>query len=453
MRHLLALFLAISIPGAAPAQVPADTLRIGLPSLPGPLDPVLDRSAEGLAVLSATCDTLLALEPDGTLVPRLADSFRLADDARTLHLTLRAGARFGDGRPVDATAVSASLTRAMKLPNSARRAELAPVDAIEIVDARTLVLQLDRPFAPLPVQLAGRAGMVTAPLTDGAEDGQAPDCAGPYRQLASDMRQIVLARDDAYWDAAAYGFARVVFLESGERALRAARVASGALDVAAGVAGDEPPPAGARWQIARVRGTGWRAILFNLAEPARSPYARDAGLRAGLAAALEGAAGLHAGAPAIDLVVPNRRETTSLAAALRDMADAHGFTLVLRILDPVAAARRVQNGDFAAALVEWPGRADADGDWHAHFHCRGAANDSGYCDAATDAALDTARAQPDPAERHALYAGVQSQLRADRPAIFLDPPETVFAVAARVGGFRPWPDGIVRLRGLEPRQP
>jgi len=453
MRRLLALLLAISIPAGAAAQVPADTLRIGLPTLPGPLDPALDRSAEGLAVLAARCDTLLALEPDGTLVPRLADSFRMSDDARALHLTLRDGARFGDGRPVDAAAVAASLARAMTLPNSARRAELAVVAGIDIVDAQTLVLRLDRPFAPLPAQLAGRAGIVTARLPDGAEDGQAPDCAGPYRQVAADARQIVLARDDAYWDAAAYGFARVAFGESGEPALRAARVASGVLDIAADAAGDDPPPQGARWRLARVRGLGWHALLFNLAEPARSPYAREAGLRAGLAAALDGTASIPAAAPGVELVVPNRREAVTLAATLRDKAQAGGFPLALRILDPVAVARRVQNGEFAVALVEWPGRADPDGDWYAQFHCRGAANDSGYCAAETDAALDAARARTDPGERQALYARVQARLRIDRPAIFLDPPETVFAVSSRVAGFRPWPDGVVRLRGLEPRRP
>jgi len=452
MRHILALIFAIIVPEAARSQAPAGTLRIGLPSLPGPLDPALDRSPEGLAVLSATCDTLLALEPDGTIVPRLAESFRMADDARALHLTLRAGARFGDGRPVDAAAVAASLRRAMTLPNSARRAELAPVAGVDIADARTLVLRLDRPFAPMPVQLAGRAGMVTAAATDGAEDGQAPDCAGPYRRSASDMREIVLARDDTYWDAAAYGFARVVYRDSGDPALRAARVASGALDIAAGAAADELPPPGARWQLAHVRGPGWHAILFNLAEPARSPYSRDVGLRSGLAAALEGGAGAPAGAPALELLVPNRHAAVSIAGTLRDRAQAAGFPMVLRIVDPVAAARRVQNGDFAAALVEWPGRADPDGDRHAHFHCRGAANDSGYCAAETDNALDAARATSDQAARRALYALVEARLRRDLPAIFLEPPDTVFAVATRIAGFRPWPDGIVRLRGLEPRR-
>jgi peptide/nickel transport system substrate-binding protein len=158
-------------------------------------------------------------------------------------------------------------------------------------------------------------------------------------------------------------------------------------------------------------------------------------------------------APPLELLVPSRREAVAIAADLRAKADSAGHPLVLRIVDPVVAARRVQNGDFAAALVEWRGRADPDGDWHATFHCRGAANDSGYCAADVDEALDAARARTDPDARRALYAQVMTRLQADRPAVFLDPPETVYAVAARVAGFRPAPDGIVRLRGLELRRP
>ncbi len=85
----LSIFTAIWLSLACFAPVGAETLRVGVADLPAQLDPALDRSPAGDAILPAMCDTLVALDAAGRPVPALATGWNFAADLRTLTLDLR----------------------------------------------------------------------------------------------------------------------------------------------------------------------------------------------------------------------------------------------------------------------------------------------------------------------------------------------------------------------------
>src|SRR5262249_5711262 len=98
-------------------------------------------------------DSIFQLDNSQHLIPALATGFKLSDDKKTLDITIRDGATFADGTPVDAAAVKASLDRGRTLPESVVKGSLAGITDTSVVDAHTLRLQLSAPDATLPFLL------------------------------------------------------------------------------------------------------------------------------------------------------------------------------------------------------------------------------------------------------------------------------------------------------------
>lgn len=70
---------------------------------------------------------------------------------------------FGDGTPMDAAAVKVNLDRHREARESRRKAELASIGAVEVVDPLTVQRIPSQPDAPLLAVLADRAGMMKSP--------------------------------------------------------------------------------------------------------------------------------------------------------------------------------------------------------------------------------------------------------------------------------------------------
>ena len=96
--------------------------------------------------------------PDGSLIydpdiieGRLVIAHKVSEDRQTVEFTLRPNAKFANGDPIDAQALKASY--ALHLSNNGSGASqlkvsgLPNADRIEVVDAVTLRLHLDRPVA------------------------------------------------------------------------------------------------------------------------------------------------------------------------------------------------------------------------------------------------------------------------------------------------------------------
>ena len=497
-RRIAPLVAALFAALPAVAQ-PAGTLRIGLASDIDTLDPVLSNTIAGRSVLTALCDKLLDVDEKLDFVPRLAERWAWSDDRRALTLTLRAGASFHDGTPVDAEAVRFSLQRAATLPASRRRSEIAEIAGIEVTDARTVTLRLSAPSAPLLAQLADRAGMVMSPTAvqaAGNAFARAPVCSGPFALVAQvPQDRIELRRFPGHWNAAAVRVENVVFRPIPDSTVRLLNLRSGTLDLVERVAASDVAALrrDSRLRYAEARGFGFTSIIANVGNGPRSqtPFGRDARLRQAFDLALdrdalnqvafEGANTpgnqpippgspfylasyplaprdvaaarrllAEAGQPAlrVDLLVPNIPEFRQMAEVMQAMLREAGIELRIETRELATAAGMMNGGDFEAFLIGWSGRVDPDGNIFPFNHCRGANNDSRFCDPRVDAALEAARATVDPAERARHYATALGIALPDRHRIYLVHEGWRFAHSARLAGFRALPDGIMRLEGL-----
>ncbi|MFF2083848.1 ABC transporter substrate-binding protein [Nocardia sp. NPDC058176] len=96
--------------GDEPPQAQAGgTLTFAVGTDAGCLDPHQAGSSDTVYALRQTVDSLLDQDPStGELVPWLAESWEVSDDARTFTFRLRPNVTFSDGTPLDAAAVKAS---------------------------------------------------------------------------------------------------------------------------------------------------------------------------------------------------------------------------------------------------------------------------------------------------------------------------------------------------------
>src|ERR1044071_354880 len=159
MRRLvmLAAVLVTALSLAVPAHAQKKQIVGALNQDPDILDPTLARTYVGRIVFSHICEKLYEIDEGLRISPQLAAALPVvADGGRTVTIKLRGGVKFNDGTPMDAEAVKFSLDRHRTLKGSNRASELAPLDAVEVVDPLTVRLRLKAPFSPLVAQLTDR---------------------------------------------------------------------------------------------------------------------------------------------------------------------------------------------------------------------------------------------------------------------------------------------------------
>jgi peptide/nickel transport system substrate-binding protein len=118
LGELLARESAVAAMAAQDEPVVGGTLREGYDLDFSKLDPVSTDWYD--PAFYALYESLLIDSPDGALEPSLAESWEVSEDGRTVTFTLREGAMFHSGRPVDAQAVRKS-TRVSRIPRTPHR--------------------------------------------------------------------------------------------------------------------------------------------------------------------------------------------------------------------------------------------------------------------------------------------------------------------------------------------
>jgi ABC-type transport system substrate-binding protein len=208
---LTACALMHPIPGMADAK--NQILDIGLGHEPFTLDPAKGVAGTDYPYLYTLYERLLNLDPQ-TLEPRpgLAESWKFSPDMRSLELQLRENLKFHDGTVLDAEAVKASL---LHFRDEGRSQDLAVVRGIRVTSARSLVLELDRPFSPITSILADRAGMIISPTAQkrlGKEFDLKPVGAGPFMVKSwTPGNRMELVRFPGYWNTDRIKLEGIVF--------------------------------------------------------------------------------------------------------------------------------------------------------------------------------------------------------------------------------------------------
>jgi len=174
-------------------------------------------------------DTLTQLSPSGQLEPGLATSWDFQPGGLSLTIHLRAGVKFSDGTPVDATAVRASI---LHLKTSPFRTSLAVIKDINVVDPLTLQMDLlGQPTLGTPADLLyawnDLDGMVLAPSSTPTH----PVGSGPYTLVSASNSEIVLKKNPNYWNAGAYQPAEIDFISVGTGPPSVAALKAGAVDM------------------------------------------------------------------------------------------------------------------------------------------------------------------------------------------------------------------------------
>src|SRR5581483_10022754 len=493
----LAAAMLLSLGVVSQAQT---TLRIGLAEDPDALDPSTARTYVGRIVFAAFCDKLFDIDEKLNIVPQLALSHETSADGKEVTIKLRPGVKFHDGEPFDAEAAKFSLDRHLNLPVSFRKPELAALDHVEVVDPLTIKLVLKTPYSPLIAQLTDRAGMMVSPKAakeEGDKFGLHPVCAGPYKFVERVQQdRIVFEKFADYWNKDNIFIDRIVYLPIVDATIRLANLKSGGLDLIERVLATDIKDvrADSKLKLSSALELGYLGLTLNIGnDKNKGALSQSEKVRQALdlsidrealnqvvfngefvpgnqwispehpyyqktfpipkrdvakAKALIKEAG--ASVPVnIDLMVPKGAENEAVAQVLQSMAAEAGFDLKIRLIEFATSFKQAQAGEFQAFLIGWSGRIDPDGNSYVFLHSKAPQNDGVYSNPEVDKGFEDARLTSDPAQRKAIYQKVTGIVLKDEPIIYLYHRKLLIAHTTKLEGYRPMPDGLVRVIGLK----
>jgi len=501
IRRALTRFAAALAATCAIAAYPQQTLRIGLAEDPDVLDPTLARTFVGRIVFAALCDKLVDIDENLKIVPQLATSWEWSKDQKSLTMKIRPGVTFHDGEKLDANAVKFNIERHKTMPGSNRRGEIAPVTSVDVVDPMTVRLNLSAPFAPLLSQLADRAGMMVSPKAAraaGDKFGAHPVCSGPFKFVDRVAQgRITLERFPGYWDKAAIHFDKVTYEPIVDSTVRLANLKSGQLDFIERVAPSDMPGLknDPKIKVARIVEIGYQGITFNIGKSdiakttavGKDPRVREAfelalDRDAIVQVAMDGEAlagnqwvaptngwyvksipipkrdvarakALLAQAgvphPSFTLMTPTTSDAQRVAQVVQAMVAEAGFDVKIQSTEFSTSLDLADKGQFEAYVLAWSGRADPDGNIYSHLVTKQPLDYSGFSNAQFDKAITASRGVNDPAERLKLFAEAAAIEHRERPIVYLYHRHWLYAYLNRLSGFRPMPDGLVRLQNVK----
>jgi peptide/nickel transport system substrate-binding protein len=497
LARVFTLSLAIVVSASLPATAQS-VLRIGLNDDPDALDPTISRAYTGRLVFAALCDKLFDVTPDLKIVPQLATGYEWAPDQRSVVIKLRPGVKFHDGEPLNGEAVKLNIERHINTSGTFRKTEIGEISSVDIINDLTVRLNLSEPLVPLLAALTDRSGMMVSPKAAraaGDRFGTRPVCAGPYRFVERVAQgRIALERFPDYWDKASIHIDRVEFVPITDSTARLASLRSGDLHMIERASPTDLPEirGDARLKVAGVPELGYQMIPLNVANGPRSKTLADVRVRQAIDLAIDRETLVRtvfnseyipgnqwisptstyynakfpvhkrdvararqllkeAGQPNLTftLIVPPERDRQEAAQIIQGMLAEAGITMNLQTQENVTMLTNGRKGDFEAYFTFWSGRPDPDGNVFTQSTCKGAQNDSHYCNADVDALLTKARQVADPAQRKKLYDQATEIMVRDVPRLLLWHRRVFTAYSAKVTGFTPYPDGIIRLKGLK----
>lgn len=481
-------------------------LVVALSEEPDALDPSLARTFVGRIVFANLCESLYATNENLEVVPQLAAELpEISEDGKTVTIPLNEGVKFTDGTDLDAEAVKTTIERHKSLTGSARTAELAPVESVEVVDPLTVQLNLTAAFAPLTAILADRAGMIMSPtqLEKLGEDfAQEPVCVGPFQfveRRAGDV--IVLERAAEYYDADSVKLDQVTFSIIEQGPVRAGNLRSGDVDVAERLdtTSLNEIEADPNLKLMEATSIGYQGITINVGNVAGVnepfgerdvPIAQDPRIREAFELSLDREAindvvfngrfqpdcsplapaspyqpadlectgrdveqaqalleevGVRTPVP-ISLMLSTDPVTLRLGQVIQEMAQEAGFKVTVEPTEFVTSLDLADQGKFDTFQIGWSGRIDPDGNIFDFHHSEGALNYSGAHDEEVDQLLVAARTATDMAERQELYSEALDLIGERRNIVYLYHENYFTGTKADVVGIDFYGDGLLRLK-------
>lgn len=456
-------------PADAQTQKPqmGGTLTIAFASDTKTLDPAFSVNFSERQPLYLIYNTLLALKPDLTMAPELADRWETSADGRKLTLHLRIGVKFHDGTPFDAAAAKLNLERRLDpAVGSPQRAQLAAiVESLETPDSSTLVINTKGPSPSLLGMLAQREGFIASPAAIqkyGKDLATNPVGTGPFifKEWTPGQR-LVVERNPSYWEKGKPYLDRVVFADITNTIVGVQRLITGEADYMSALSPIDirqiesrkdiklDPSAvgrwyGLQWQLDRppfdnpkVRQAVAHAIdrkrIVDIVMNGKAPVAEgltppalwwfDKSLRApaydpAKARALLAEAG-YANGLKVGLSNPQITLLQQMNQLVQEQLKAVGIDAQL---EPVAQSDwypRLVQGAINFSPIRWSQRPDPDGLFTILLQSNGFANSTKYKNPEFDALLEKARNSQDIPQRKSLYAQAERLMVRDLPYVSL----------------------------------
>lgn len=488
----LAAACATALPALdAHAQSPrrGGALSIALEADVTGIDPLHFSSYNDKQVGITVYDTLLEIDPKGTLKPNLAERFEAAPDATWFKLQLRRGVKFHDDSPLDAQAVVAHFRRLMDPKNRYRWAsDLAGIDTLEATGPLEVTIRMKSPSAHFLAVLADTSGMVVsaaAAARHGENYAANPVGTGPF--VLKEWRrgaQIVFARNTSWWKGPVH-LDEVVYRPMPDTDTRIASLKAGNLDVAMNAPGRDVIEAKSsrKFTVLDPGSLGTSFVMINVERPDVS----DVRVRQAMAHALDREAlnkvvnkgllklastpfgtGLAPhervdGYPKYDpararklladygkpvrlrMAATNSPLNLLTSQAIQQMWKKVGIETEIVPTEQTALVRAANARDFQVMLYRWQGGVDPDRNVFIFFHSKGSANRTGFRNPEMDRLLEAGRSTMDPARRLEAYTGINNLLARELPHLFLTYFNNYSLAQPAVKGVAAIPDGLIRV--------
>jgi peptide/nickel transport system substrate-binding protein len=465
-------------------------LRVGLDVDADSLDPRLTKNTSGFRIKELAFNGLVAINPDYSPVPDLAEKWDNPDD-KTWVFYLRPGAKFHDGS--DLTAADVKFTYESVLDqafNSPFRAFYLSVDKVEATDKNTVTFTLKAPFAPFLSYMDLAIVPEAAVQKLGKDFGTKPVGTGPFkvdRWASGDT--IELSANDSFFGGRP-NLDRVRVKVVPDNSGRVVGLESGDLDF---VQSPVSPQDVARVQSAgklkveRTPAAGYTYINLNCADPiladkkvrqalshlvnkqqiidtiykgigkpANGPivpgmwaYSADvpsydyspdkANLLLDDAGWKAGSDGIRAkDGQKLSLTVrthsedPDRKQ---LIQVLQSEFQKVGIEASTNTVEFPAFFQDVQNGKYQVGVIGWLNLSDPDRATFRQFTVDGTANYGKYKNEQVDKLLKDARTTLDQVKAKTMYGDAVKQIVDDAPYIFVQYQEYIAMYSPRVKGY------------------
>jgi peptide/nickel transport system substrate-binding protein len=161
--------------GAAPASA-TTVVTMNTVQIFGTIDPAKISDYTDYMAAVNLYDGLVGVDPNGNLVPELAESWKVSDDAKEVTFKLRDDAKFSDGTPVKASDVVYSVERLLRINQGPANlfADVLKPGSVTAVDDKSIKFTLSKTFAPflstVPAIFILNEKVVKA--NEGSDDGQ-----------------------------------------------------------------------------------------------------------------------------------------------------------------------------------------------------------------------------------------------------------------------------------------
>jgi len=488
-------------PTAAPAAQPTQAaaaqarrgglLRVGLDVDADTLDPRLTNNTSGFRVRELVFNGLVAINPDFSPVPDLAEKWDNPDD-KTWVFHLRPNLKFHDGSDLTASDVKFTYESVLDQTfNSPSRAFYLTVDKVDASDKNTVTFTLKAPFAPFLSYMDLAIVPQAAVQKLGADFGTRPIGSGPFkvdRWTTGDT--IELSANDTFY-AGRPNLDRVRLKVVPDNSARVVALESSDLDFVQSPVSPQDVArvqSGGKLKVDRTPAAGYTYINLNTADPILA----DKRVRQALshlvnkqqiidtiykgigkpasgpivpgmwafppdvpaydyspdkAMALLEEAGWKAGSDGtrskdgqkLSLTVrthsedPDRKQVIQV---LQSEFQKVGIDATTNAVEFPAFFQDMQEGKFQVGVVGWLNLSDPDRATFRQFTSDGTANYGKYRNDQVDKLLKEARTTLDQSRARTLYADAVKQIADDAPYIFLQYQEYIAMHTPKLQGYQ-----------------